>query len=172
MIRARFLRLLFGCVSIGVLVVDQVSKEWITSRMTLYSSDPIIPGLVHLTLVTNRGALFGLFRSIDDPYRSIMFLVVPLIAIVLILFFQYRTSTVDAMSQSGLALILGGAVGNLVDRLRFGHVVDFVDVFVGDHHWPAFNVADSAICVGVTLLFIDLLRQSRSPKPIESPPGT
>ncbi len=100
-----------------------------------------------------------------------MFLAVPVIAITLILYFQYRTSTADIMTQSGLALILGGAVGNLVDRLRFGHVVDFVDVFVGEHHWPAFNVADSAICVGVSLLFIDLLRQSRRSRPVESPPG-
>jgi signal peptidase II len=171
MSRARFLRLLFASVSIGVLVFDQLSKEWITSRMTLYSSVPVVPGLVHLTLVHNPGALFGLFKDIGDPYRTVMFLAVPVIAIALILFFQYRTSTADAMSQSGLALILGGAVGNLVDRLRFGHVVDFVDVFVGEHHWPAFNVADSAICVGVSLLFIDLLRQSRGPRPIESPPG-
>jgi signal peptidase II len=171
MSRARFLRLLFASVSIGVLVFDQLSKEWITSRMTLYSSVPIVPGLVHLTLVHNPGALFGLFKDIGDPYRTVMFLAVPVIAIALILFFQYRTSTADAMSQSGLALILGGAVGNLVDRLRFGHVVDFVDVFVGEHHWPAFNVADSAICVGVSLLFIDLLRQSRGPRSIESSPG-
>lgn len=171
MSRARFLRLLFAAVSIGVLVLDQLTKEWITSRTTLGSSIPIIPGLLHLTLVTNTGALFGLFKDIGDPYRTIMFLAVPVIAIALILFFQYRTSTADLVTQGGLALILGGAVGNLVDRVRFGHVVDFVDVFVGEHHWPAFNVADSAICVGVSLLFIDLLCQSRGSRPLESPPG-
>ena len=172
MSRAGLFRLLFAIISIGVLVFDQVTKEWITSRMSLYSSVPVVPGLINLTLVTNTGALFGLFKDIDDPYRTIMFLAVPVIAISLILYFQYRTSTADIMTQSGLALILGGAVGNLVDRLRFGHVVDFVDVFVGEHHWPAFNVADSAICVGVSLLFIDLLRQSRKSQPVESPPGT
>jgi signal peptidase II len=169
--RAHFLRFLFASVSIGVLVLDQLSKEWITSRMTLHSTVPIVPGLVHLTLVHNPGALFGLFKDIGDPYRAVMFLAVPVIAIALILFFQYRTSPADVMSQSGLALILGGAIGNLIDRLRFGWVVDFVDIFVGEYHWPAFNVADSAICIGVSLLFIDLLRQSRRPRPIESPPG-
>ena len=86
MSRARFLRLLFASVSIGVLVFDQLSKEWITSRMTLSASVSVIPGLVHLTLVHNTGALFGLFKDIGDPYRTIMFLAVPVVAIALILF--------------------------------------------------------------------------------------
>jgi signal peptidase II len=163
--------LLFASVSLAVLILDQATKEWITSRMSLHASVPIIPGFLNLTLVTNRGALFGLFRNLGDPHRAIMFLAVPLVAIALILFFQYRTSGAAVTSQSGLALILGGAVGNLIDRLRFGHVVDFVDVFVGEHHWPAFNVADSAICVGVSLLFFDLIRQGRGAHSIEPSPG-
>jgi signal peptidase II len=171
MSRPPVLRLLFAFVSIGVLVFDQATKEWITFRMALHSSVPVVPGLINLTLVTNTGALFGMFRDIADPCRTIMFLAVPVVAITLILYFQYRTSARETMTQSGLALILGGAVGNLVDRLRFGHVVDFVDVFVGEYHWPAFNVADSAICVGVSLLFIDLLRQSRRSQTAEAPPG-
>ncbi len=155
--RGTLLRLIYALLTLAVLGLDQITKSLVTSRMTLYSSVPVIHGLFHLTLVTNRGALFGLFHDMPDPYRAVLFTSVPILAIMLIVVFQSRTTIADTVAQSGLALILGGALGNLVDRLRMGYVVDYLDVFVGEHHWPAFNVADASICVGVSLLIFDLL---------------
>ena len=154
--RRQLLRIAYGGLSLTVLGLDQLTKALITDGMAAYSSVVVIPGLFQLTLVWNRGGLFGLCRGLPDPYRTVLFTAVPTLAIGIILLFQYRTALADRIAQTGLALILGGAVGNLTDRLRLGHVVDFLDVFVGEYHWPAFNIADSAICIGVALLLIDL----------------
>ncbi len=154
-------RALYVGLALAVFGLDQATKAWISATMTLHSTREIVPGLFQLTLVWNRGGLFGLCRELGDPFRGILFTVVPAAAIGLILMFQFRTSLADRVAQTGLALILGGAVGNLADRIRLGHVIDFLDVYLGEHHWPAFNVADSAICVGVSLLLFDLLRRGR-----------
>jgi signal peptidase II len=154
-------RLGWGLVTVAVVIADQVTKRLVRSGMPLHESIPVIPGLIHLTHVTNRGALFGMLRDLGDPWRALLFTLVPLGAVGLVVFFQARTPLVDRVAHAGLALILGGAIGNLADRLRFGQVTDFLDVFIGDHHWPAFNVADSAICVGVSLLLLDLLTHGR-----------
>jgi signal peptidase II len=151
-------RFTWAILSLAVLAADQATKAQVRRLLPLHDSVTVIPGFVQLTHVTNRGALFGMLHDLADPWRSIIFTLVPLLAIVLILGFQSRTPAAARLAHGGLALILGGAVGNLADRLRLGHVTDFVDVFVGPHHWPAFNVADSSICVGVALLILDLLR--------------
>ena len=154
--------------SAAVLALDQVTKMLVQTRLPLHDSRTILPDLFSLTHVTNRGALFGLLHDLPDPWRAILFTVVPFAAIVLILYFQGRTAPADRLAHGGLALILGGAAGNFLDRLRLGYVVDFLDVYVGTHHWPAFNVADSAICVGVGLLVLDLLRPHRRPRPVDA----
>lgn len=161
MSREAGLRALFALLSAAVLLLDQGTKRLVTAAMPLHSSVEVIPNLFHLTLVTNRGALFGLLHDLPDPYRSSLFTLVPLMAIGLIVFFQLRTTLQDSLAHTGLALILGGALGNLVDRIRLGHVIDFLDVFIGDHHWPAFNAADSSICIGVSLLILDLMLSGR-----------
>jgi signal peptidase II len=170
--RALLLRIGYVLLSLAILALDQVTKEIVSSRMTLYSSIPVVPGFFHLTLVTNRGALFGLFHDLADPWRGALFTVIPLAAIVLVLVFQYRTTLHDPLTQSGLALILGGAAGNLSDRIRLGYVVDFLDVFVGDRHWPAFNVADASICCGVGLLVLELVRRGRRVEDGAAVPGS
>ena len=162
MSRGGSLRVLYALLTIAILVLDQATKSMVVSSMTLYSSIPVIRGLFHLSYVTNRGALFGLFHDMPDPYRAALFTTVPVLAIVLIVVFQWRTTIVDTIAQSGLALILGGALGNLLDRLRLGYVIDYLDFFLGDHHWPAFNVADASICLGVGFLLLDLL--ARGPR--------
>lgn len=162
------LRSLFALISAAVLLLDQVTKRLVTSAMPMHSSVEVIPDLFHLTLVTNRGALFGLLHDLPDPYRSSLFTLVPLLAIGLIVYFQLRTTLQDTLAHTGLALILGGALGNLVDRVRLGHVIDFLDVFIGDHHWPAFNAADSSICIGVSLLILDLMLSGRRRREPES----
>ena len=156
-------RLRWLVLSAGVLLFDQFTKSLIRARLPLHDSESIVPGLFSLTHVTNRGALFGLLHDLPDPWRALLFTVVPFAAILLILYFQGRTAVADRLAHGGLALILGGAAGNFLDRLRLGYVVDFLDVYAGTHHWPAFNVADSAICVGVGLLILDLLRPHHRP---------
>jgi len=163
-------RVLFGLLTLAVGVTDQGSKAIVVRHLDPSLSIPVIPGLFNLTFVTNRGALFGLLHDLPDPYRAVLFTIVPTLAVALVVLFQYRTDVAERVTQGGLALILGGALGNLADRIRFGHVIDFLDVFIGTHHWPAFNVADSSICVGVGLLLFDLLARSRrapSPAPPE-----
>jgi signal peptidase II len=160
-------------VSTAILAADQAAKALVRAFLPLHESVEVVPSLFSLTHVTNRGALFGILHDLADPWRGALFTIVPLVAIVLIVHFQGRTSPEDRLAQSGLALILGGAFGNFLDRVRLGHVTDFLDVYVGPHHWPAFNIADSAICVGVGLLIADLLWPQRDgaphPVPSESP---
>jgi signal peptidase II len=163
-------RYAWALVTLVVIVGDQVSKRMIRASMPLHDSIPVVPGLFSLTHVANRGALFGMLRDLPDPWRSALFTLVPLAAIVLIIFFQRRTPLADKPAHVGLALILGGALGNLVDRIRLGYVTDFLDVFVGDRHWPAFNVADSAICVGVSFLVLSLMLTRREMAPTGAPP--
>ena len=170
-------RLRWLALSAGVLLFDQMTKELVRARLPLHDSQEIVPGLFNLTHVTNRGALFGLLHDLPDPWRAMLFTIVPFAAILLILCFQGRTAATDRLAHGGLALILGGAAGNFLDRLRLGYVVDFLDVFIGPHHWPAFNVADASICVGVGLLILDLLQPHRRgaaagvAAPLDSPPN-
>jgi signal peptidase II len=161
-------RAAWALLTLAVVALDQASKWMVRSALPLHESVPVIPGLFHLTHITNRGALFGMLHDLADPWRGAIFTAVPVLAAGLILWFQARTPAADRLAQCGLSLVLAGAVGNLVDRLRFGHVTDFLDVFVGRHHWPAFNVADSAICVGVGFLLLDILR--RRPRTAAAPP--
>jgi signal peptidase II len=165
-------RIAWALMSLAVLASDQASKAQVRRLLPLHDSVTVVPGLVQLTHVTNRGALFGMLHDLPDPWRSAIFTLVPLLAIVLIVGFQSRTPAGARLAHAGLALILGGAAGNLADRLRFGQVTDFLDVFVGAHHWPAFNVADSSICVGVALLVLDLLRHGSRPNEAGDTAGT
>lgn len=165
-------RLAWALLSVTILLGDQLTKAQVRRHLPLHDSVSVLPGFVQLTHVTNRGALFGMLHDLADPWRTLIFTLVPLLAIVLILGFQSRTPPAARLAHAGLALILGGAIGNLADRLRFGHVTDFVDVYVGTHHWPAFNVADSSICVGVALLVLDLLRHGGRPSEAGGAAGT
>jgi signal peptidase II len=130
--------------------------------MTLHESRVVIEGLVHLTYVRNRGAAFGLFSDADLPFQSVLFSAVSLLALGAIAVYFVKLPDRSRLARMALALVMGGALGNLIDRARLGSVIDFVDVFWGPHHWPAFNVADSAISVGVVLLVLDMLRAPRA----------
>jgi signal peptidase II len=151
----------------GVIVaLDQVTKALIDDFMTLHESRTIVEGLVRLTYVQNRGAAFGILSEAGLPYQSLMFSVVSLLALLAIALYAWRMPVQSRLPQTALAMVMGGAVGNLLDRARLGYVIDYVDMYWGPHHWPAFNVADSAITVGVALLVIDILR---NPEMDESP---
>ncbi len=142
----------------GVIVVDQFAKLLIAGRLGLGESVPIIPGLVDLTHVHNTGMAFGLLSSADIPFKSLVVTLLSVLAMGAVGFYALTSPASEKLTRVGLMLILGGAAGNIIDRVRLGYVVDFIDVFYRGSHWPAFNVADSAICLGVGLLLLDSLK--------------
>jgi len=153
--------ILFLAITVLVVLLDQATKAWIISTVRLYDSFAVIGGLFNITHVRNPGAAFGFLAATSPLFRYIFFIAVTLAAILLILHYL-RVSRIEETSLvSALALILSGAVGNLIDRVRFGEVVDFLDVYLGSYHWPAFNVADSAITVGVAILIMVLIMRRK-----------
>lgn len=142
----------------SIVALDQATKFLVDRFMSLHESRPVIEGLLNLTYVRNRGAAFGLLSDAELPFQSALFSVVSLAALAAIAAYFFRLPDQSRLARLALSLVMGGAIGNLIDRARLGSVIDFVDVFWGPHHWPAFNVADSAISVGVALLVIDMLR--------------
>jgi signal peptidase II len=149
--------------SLAVLAADQASKAAVLSYLVPRGNIQVFPGWFDLTFVANQGALFGLGRDIGRPVRMVIFTLLPLAAIAFILVLMWRSRRQEPWFHLGLALILGGAAGNLIDRMRFGYVIDFLDVYWRSYHWPAFNLADASICVGVGLLSLDLFRERRLP---------
>ena len=153
--------ILFLAATFLVILLDQATKAWIISTMRLYDSFAVIGGFFNITYVRNPGAAFGFLAGASPLFRYIFFLAVTVAAILLILHYLRVSRIEETFLVSALALILAGAVGNLIDRVRFGEVVDFLDVYIGSYHWPAFNVADSAITVGAAILIAVLLRKRK-----------
>jgi signal peptidase II len=149
---------------IGTLVsLDQLTKFLVVSRFQLGESITVLKGFFHLTLVHNTGAAFGILANLPKPYREPFFFLVPGITLVVILAVFARLKERQSMSVYALSLIVGGAIGNLVDRIRLGYVIDFLDFhFQQQAHFPAFNLADSAITIGVGLLFVGLVYEKES----------
>jgi signal peptidase II len=148
----RFVWLFVGLTG-AILVLDQVTKALVSAALRLHESRSIIPGFLSLTLVHNTGAAFGILAGESSPLRTAFFLVVSVVAMGVVLWLLLRLRPEQKVEAVALSLIFGGAVGNVIDRIRFGKVIDFIDVFYRSYHWPAFNVADAAISVGVFLLF-------------------
>ena len=156
-------------ISVAVLLLDQLTKAVIAARIPLHTSVTVIDGFFDLTHVKNRGAAFGLFASVESPLRALLLNAVAFAVFVGILVYAFKSSPGSTRLQVGLALILGGAVGNLVDRIRLGSVTDFLDFSIGTYRWPAFNVADSAITIGVCLLALDIWRKPEADdRPVEA----
>ena len=153
-----------------VIVLDQITKRLVATSVELHDSREIVSGLLSLTHVRNRGAAFGFLSNADFPYQSILFSLLSLVALAAIAVYSFRLPSAQRWAQLALALIMGGAVGNLIDRIAYGFVIDFVDVYWRGHHWPAFNVADSCISIGVAMLILDLLRSpAEQPAAAEEP---
>jgi len=148
---------ILGFVAGGIILLDQITKAYIHHAFHLYESLPIIPDLFSITYIRNPGAAFGLFAQQEERFRSILFSAVSVIALLLLATMIYQTPKEERGQLSALSLLIGGAIGNILDRIRMGEVIDFLDFYIGTHHWPAFNVADSAITIGVTLLMLQLL---------------
>ncbi len=146
--------MLFAICFLLVVTLDQLSKIWVVHHFILYESREIIPGFFHLTYLTNTGAAFGLLAGHPGWLRQVFFIGVAVIALTAIFFIHRRIKGISRWYTVSLAMIGGGAVGNLLDRIRLGSVVDFLDFSISGHHWPAFNVADSAITVGVAIILL------------------
>jgi signal peptidase II len=159
-----FYRASYLIISIVVLFLDQWSKGVVTRSFGVHDSREVLGEFFQLTYVRNSGAAFGLFASFESPIKSVLLNSIAVGAFIAVTLYAYRSHFKSVRLQIALALIVGGAVGNLIDRVRFGYVVDFLLFGVGGHYWPAFNIADSAICVGVGLLALDMLFSSPAPR--------
>jgi len=151
---------LFLAIAGMVVLLDQLTKGWIIATLRLHEGFSVIDGFFNIIHVRNPGAAFGFLAGASPAFRSVFFIAVTLAAILLILHYLWRTIRQTGMEKLSLvfslSLILAGAVGNLIDRVRFGEVVDFLDIYVGATHWPAFNVADASISTGAAVLVIAL----------------
>lgn len=144
-----------------IVVLDQITKALVRGSLGTGESHTLIPGLVDFTHVENTGAAFGLLNSVDFPYKGVVMLVIAALALLAIALYGTQLGFHERLARFGLALILGGAFGNLLDRIMHGHVVDFVDVYWNDVHFWAFNVADAAISVGAVLVLLDMVGVGR-----------
>ncbi len=135
-------------------VLDQLSKYIILQALFPGEIVPIIPGVFNLTLTFNFGAAFGLWSGLSDGLREVVLALTNLLALGVVVYFMRQPTYRSRAAQFALAGILGGAIGNIIDRFARGSVVDFIDFYLGTSHWPAFNLADSAICIGVTVLLL------------------
>jgi signal peptidase II len=152
-------------VSIIVILLDQATKLFIDRTMGLHTSIMVIKDFFDITYIRNKGAAFGFLA--DSSYRLPFFIMISFIALIVILGIYRKLRPNQAYNAFSLSLIFSGALGNLIDRVRLGEVIDFIYVHWYQHYWPAFNVADSAICVGVFLLAIEMLfdeQRKQSPK--------
>lgn len=144
-----------------VIVADQVSKLLVQTYIPLFDTVTIIPGLLDLIHIHNAGVAFGIMNDVEHPYRSALTTTLALVALAGIVYYARQVHPSERLARTGLSLILGGAIGNLIDRIRLGHVVDFIDVYQGNWHFWAFNVADAAISCGAVLIFIELFFAGR-----------
>ena len=149
-------RALLGGLVAGIVVLDQASKAAVRAMLALHDSITIVPGFLNFTHVHNTGAAFGLLNSVDLPFKPPLMTAIAVAALIAISVFAMRTTANEPLAQLGLALVIGGAFGNLIDRVTAGYVIDFIDVYWASWHFWVFNVADSAITIGAALLILDM----------------
>ena len=152
---------LAAAVALAVLVTDQVTKALVRPSLSLHDSIEVIPGLLNFTRVHNTGAAFGMLNGVEFPFKSVVLTVVATLALAGVAWYAATVPPSDRLARIGVASILGGAIGNLIDRATVGYVLDFVDAYYNGWHFWAFNVADAAISIGVVLMILDLLGLGR-----------
>src|SRR5215831_17034985 len=140
------------------LVLDRSTKALVQSRLSLNESISVIDGLLNITYVRNTGVAFGIFSSIISPAKSILLSLFTAAAAIVVVIYSVRSPVRNRLLQVALSLILAGALGNLFDRISYGYVVDFIEVYFRSYQWPSFNIADSAISTGVVLLAFEIIR--------------
>lgn len=144
-----------------VVAVDQATKAMIRRALPIHESMTVIPGFLDFTHIRNTGAAFGMLDGVDFPFKTWVIALVAVAALAGVVAYTSQLSRDQLLARTGLALIIGGAAGNLVDRIAVGSVVDFVDVYWRSYHFWAFNVADSAITIGVALMILDMIGAGR-----------
>jgi len=144
-----------------VFALDRLTKSIVESRVSFFDTYKVIPGFFDIVRSQNRGVAFGIFNDSTSEWRTKLLIVAALAAVALVTGMLWNAHKLDRYSVWGFALILGGAAGNLFDRVVYGHVTDFLLLYVGSFQWPTFNVADSAIVVGSGMLLLDVLRSKR-----------
>jgi signal peptidase II len=154
---ARARRTLEFWLPLVVLAFDQLTKELVRRTLDLHESTTVVPGFMDFTHVRNTGAAFGILNSADFPYKTVFIVVIATAGLIGVAIYSASLASQQMVARIGLALIIGGAAGNLIDRVIVGYVVDFVDVYWRDYHFWAFNVADSAITIGVAIMILDML---------------
>ena len=140
-----------------VVILDQITKAMIRPALALHESREVIPGFLDLTRVHNTGAAFGMLNAADFPFKTVVLSLVAAIALGGVAWYAATVPLGDRLARIGIAGVLGGAIGNLIDRASTGYVLDFVDAYWGGWHFWAFNVADASISIGAVLVFVDLL---------------
>jgi signal peptidase II len=145
-------------IALAVLLLDRLTKWAIAQTIPLEDATNIIPGFFRLTHLENTGAAFSLFADSPSPFRTTLLIGFSVAALAVVSVLLWKDRSVFHSGTLALSLILGGAIGNLWDRVSDGRVTDFLDFYIGAHHWPPFNVADSAIVIGALLLFLRMLR--------------
>ncbi len=151
-------RLPYLALSAGVVIIDRLTKFFIDQRFGLGEGLTVVPGFFDLNYVQNTGVAFGLFASSGSPFRVVLLSGFAVAAAVIVVIYSVQSPVSQRLLQTALALILGGALGNLYDRLVYGYVVDFLEFYLGSYSWPTFNIADTAISIGVGVLAIEVIR--------------
>lgn len=143
----------------AVLILDQITKLLVFRFLPLFSVKEIIPGFFNLVHVHNTGAAFSMFAGAPSPWRQLVFIGLTIVVVIGLLAAYTKLERRDLGNRTAYSLIISGALGNLIDRVRLGEVIDFLDFYVGTYHWPAFNVADMGISIGAGIMFVTLLKR-------------
>lgn len=151
--------------ALGLVVLDQATKAVVARKVPLYESVPVVKGFFNITRIHNKGAIFGTFSQTDNTLVFTLLTAASLAALAFVVYYFFKTPDSDKLMKVSLTLIMAGALGNQFDRLVRGHVIDFLDLYIGKAHWPFFNVADSCITIGACLMLVTLFRR----KPACSP---
>ena len=143
-------------------ILDQITKIWMSNVMDVWTGKQVIPGFFNLVHVLNKGAAWGFLDNENIDWQRPLFIIITFVALGFIAYMLKSTDEADTWMITGLALIAGGAIGNLIDRVRLGVVIDFLDFYIGDYHWPAFNVADCALTIGAGCIILSMLLNQKS----------
>jgi len=145
--------------ALGLVVLDQVTKHLVARTVDLYESVTVVPGFFNITRIHNRGAIFGTFSRTNNDVVFALLTAASIAALAMVVWYFFKTPASDRLMKVSLTLIMAGALGNQFDRLVRGHVIDFLDFYIGTAHWPFFNAADSCISIGACLMLVTLFRR-------------
>lgn len=153
---------LFLSILVGGVVLDQITKFLVVQALPLGEQIPVIQGFFNIVFIYNRGAAFGLLANLSPEFAWIFFIITTSLVLGVVAYLWWRLPSDQTLAAVGFSLIFAGALGNLIDRIRLGQVIDFLDFYVGRYHWPAFNVADSLVCVGAGFLLWFIFREEKT----------